>query len=147
MINRLIEDLEFISNIPKNAKPCFASKSLIYTDEWFATIRRRLNGEKGEKGVLYVKTLLNSCDKHYRMCKLDGRKLLSALKVSLKGIQNLIYTYRQDSQLSVSEDYRECYIKVEKLIQQIEKKPYFFSYNPNIVTLKTKQKFKTDLQP
>lgn len=147
MLSQLLEELKFISCIPKNAKPCFVSKTLMFTDEWFVTFRRRLNGEKGERGTIYLRELLNSCDKHYRMCRLDGKLLVEALNKSLSGIQNLIYTYDRDNQIKVSNDYKKCYNKASDLIKEIERNSSnFFSYVPNIITLKTEQKFKSEFK-
>ncbi len=136
MSDKLLENLDFISKIPKNTKPCFSTKSLIHTDEWFVTFRRRLKGEMGEMGVLYVNKLLNSCDKYYRMCKLDSNILKKALIKSLQGLQNLSHTYKKDKQHSVSESYNNCYNQVIKLINKINEKksPNFFSYKPNIIS-------------
>ena len=49
-MQKIFEDLDFISKIQKNEKPNFSDKTLIKMDEWFATLKRRWKSEQGEKG-------------------------------------------------------------------------------------------------
>jgi len=41
MLNNILIDLEFLSNMPKDAKPNFSDKTYTFTNEWFPTIKRR----------------------------------------------------------------------------------------------------------
>lgn len=166
----ILLNLEFISKIPKGAKPCYSNRSLTYTDQWFVTLRRRWNGEKGEKGVIHVKRLLDSCDKYYRMCNLDGfgisdcDKLRTLLYESIQGLNNLVHTYLIDEQKNVSDDYQKCIDRAKHIIRGIEykiveiethiKNKGFFGFYPKIITTSTdrkkikldaKQKFHSDL--
>ena len=145
-LSECIDNLDFISNIEPNHKPCFNTKTTIGSDSWFTTIRRRWSGEKGEKGVIHVNAILDSCDHHYRMCynirsgiesrdynirsgidlvgksnnnpNLDMMRDLSrALRNSIKGFDNLILTYKD--QEKVAEIYTECKNRVIQLDRDI----------------------------
>jgi len=123
----LVKELDFISSIPKNNKPCYITKTFIHKKAWFATARRRWKGEKGEHGIVHVNNILSSCDKYYRMCLSVNnnnddhenklRELLLKLKNTVIGFENLIETY--NDQKSVSDDYKKCKERVESLYTEI----------------------------
>ena len=123
-VSECISELEFISTIPKNHKPCYNSKTTISTSGWFVTLKRRWNNEKGEEGVLYVKKLLDSCDDIYHMCyeveSDDIQDLTNALGSSVLGFDNLIDTY--SDQPKVKDDYIECKNKVLSILENIKSK-------------------------
>lgn len=134
----IFEDWKFIANVPKGAKPCFYDKSLIYINEWFPTLRRRWKGEKGEKGVMYVENLLEMSIKVVSCLDINALKNFKEILRSVTiGLHNLVYTYKVDEQISVSNSYSDLSLKVEKLIdeidQQIRNKSNFFSYVPKIL--------------
>jgi hypothetical protein len=134
----IFDDWKFIAGIPKGAKPCFYDKSLIYINEWFPTLRRRWKGEKGEKGVMYVENLLESSIKLVSCLDINALKNFKEILQSVSiGLKNLVYTYKVDDQISVSNSYSDLSEKVEKLIdsidQQIRNKSNFFSYVPKML--------------
>ena len=134
----IFEDWKFIANIPKGAKPCFYDKSLIYINEWFPTLRRRWKGEKGEKGVMYVENLIETSIKTMNCLDINSlRNFKEILQNATLGLSNLVYTYKVDEQLSVSNSYGELSLKVEELIgsidQQIRNKSNFFNHVPKII--------------
>lgn len=102
---RCIKVMKFISTIKINHKPCFNSLTTIDKNAWFTTFKRRWSGEKGEKGILYFKEILCSCDKLYRMCIFDVGDLLDLYQDSIPGIENLINTYPE--QTTVCDGYKE----------------------------------------
>jgi len=129
-LSKCIETLEFISKIPENHKPYYSSKTTIAKDAWFATTRRRLGGEKGENGIVHVNKILDSCDYHYRMClqainseenkdtNLETlRKIKRTLDESIKGFDNLINTYSDQSE--VHNDYIKCKSKTNSISNNI----------------------------
>ena len=121
-ITECISEMEFISSIPKGHKPCYKTKSTIASDSWFVTARRRWNKEKGENGIIHVKEVLNSCDLHYRMCINNGdtksmNQLMAALKNSVIGFDNLIETYKD--QTNIGDQYKNCKDKVILLCNNI----------------------------
>jgi len=121
-ISVILKELEFISEIQEKYKPCFSDKSSIKSDAWFATIRRRMKGEKGEKGVIYINQILDSCDFYYRMC--DDFKFLKTLRDHLKnaqmGVKRLIETY--NDQKIVQKGYLESSKQIIHLILKIDEK-------------------------
>lgn len=124
----IYKEWEFIGIIPKNSKPCFNDKTFTTPDEWFATIKRRYKGEKGEKGVIYLEKLIETT----RFYKKD-KNLINLLEKSIKGIENLSETYRKDNQIEVSENYKKCISKVKDIISDVEKGKKFFRYVPNLI--------------
>ena len=133
MLSKILEDLEFLQIIPKGCKPNFSDKTLTSTNEWFSTIKRRYKSEKGEKGVIYVKTLINNVKSVYKNLDNSSLKLLKGkLILAILGINNLIYTYEIDEQISVYEGYICCRKNIEKLIEDI--RPNFFNHCPKIVS-------------
>ena len=117
-IDNCINELDFISSIPKNHKPCFKTKTTLSKNGWFVTAKRRWNGEKGEQGVIYVNKILDDCEIYYRTCILGSvgdnydrdnnpilSMLLETLKNSVVGFENLINTY--EDQKGVSKDYEK----------------------------------------
>ena len=127
-IDKCLLILNFILTIPKGHKPCYKTKTTINKNEWFVTIKRRWNGEKGEYGIDYVNKILSSCDMYYRMClnndfnnNLEKLKILSeTLKISVNGFNNLIITY--SDQQTVYNYYKHCIDSVTKLYNTIDKK-------------------------
>lgn len=134
MLNKILEDLEFLKIIPKGYKPNFSDKTLTSTNEWFSTIKRRYKSEKGEKGVIYIENLLDNIES---MCKNLDTSSLKDLKEKLipamLGLNNLIYTYKIDEQMYVSEGYVNCRKRIEYIVENI--KPNFFNHSPKIVFL------------
>lgn len=129
-LSECIKILEFITNIPKNHKPCYNSMTTISKDAWFTTVRRRWGGEKGEYGIIYISKILDSCDHHYRMClqsslscenKTEGIETLKRLKEvllgSINGFDNLIDTY--SDQTNVSNDYKQIKSRIDFMINGI----------------------------
>jgi hypothetical protein len=45
----LLNEWIFIGKIQKGNKPCFSDKTVIDSNAWFVTWRRRIKGEQGEK--------------------------------------------------------------------------------------------------
>lgn len=120
--NECIDILIFISTIKPNDKPCYNTKTTIHKNAWFATLQRRWGGEKGEKGIVYINNVLDSCDKYYRMCLNksgfnNNDILLSALYDSLKGFDNLINTY--SDQKTVADSYKNCKDKIIKFLSEV----------------------------
>ena len=76
MLKEIYEDLEFISKIPKNCKPNFSDKSYTSTSEWFSIWKRRYKYEKGEKGMLYVNTLVENIAQ-------DPRLIITSYEINL----------------------------------------------------------------
>jgi hypothetical protein len=126
-----IRELEFISKIEENKKPLYNTKNTISKNAWFVTIRRRFAEEKGEKGIIHVNRVLDSCDLYYRMCLSDKNNMLlpnilsnlsllkTALESSVSGFDNLIKTY--SDQETVHKDYKLCKDRVIDLYQCIDK--------------------------
>lgn len=141
MLKSLVEDLSFIGKIKKNEKPCFSDKTCISTSEWFSTIKRRWKSEVGEKGVIYVDTLLNTLCSYVRNCVNEAELSIIREKLMecLFGLNNLVYTYDVDNQQQVSKDYGKCITKVEQIIKEIDKikfslkKDSFFYSTPSII--------------
>ena len=134
----IFDEWKFISGIPKGTKPCFYDKSLVSINEWFVTFKRRWKGEKGEKGVLYVENLLETTEKTIPCLDINAlRNLKEILHSAILGLGNLVYTYKVDEQVSVSESYFLLGKRVEKLIDlidlQVRNKSNFFSYVPKIL--------------
>lgn len=135
------EDWKFISSIPKAAKPCFYDKTFVHVTEWFVTFKRRWKGEKGERGIVYIENLIEITEKTIVSYNLNSLiELKKLLESSIIGLTNLVYTYKVDEQLEVSENYSRLIKKVEKMIEKIEKqleenrsKNNFFSYVPKII--------------
>ena len=135
MLNEILEDLEFLINIPKGAKPNFSDKSFTSTNEWFSTIKRRYKSEKGEKGVIYVETLIDKIVFLYKTLDNSSLKILKEkLKAANLGLSNIIYTYKIDEQIEVSKDYERCWKRIEKLIEDIGSKNNFFNHCPKIIS-------------
>lgn len=139
------EDWKFISTIPKSAKPCFYDKTFVHVTEWFVTFKRRWKGEKGEKGIVYIENLVEITEKFCNSSECFGVDNLNELKKlldsSIIGLTNLVYTYKIDGQIEVSESYSQLIKKVENLVTKIEKrleenkaKSNFFSYVPKILS-------------
>lgn len=135
MLNEILEDLEFLINIPKGAKPNFSDKSFTSTNEWFSTIKRRYKSEKGEKGVIYVETLIDKIVFLYKTLDNSSLKILKEkLKAANLGLSNIIYTYKIEEQIEVSKDYERCWKRIEKLIEDIGSKNNFFNHCPKIIS-------------
>ena len=133
----MFKDWEFISNIPPNVKPCFYDKSYINANEWFITFKRRYKGEKGEKGVIYITKLIENTTEYKNSIDVKSLiKLKETLEKSLKGLNNLVDTYKSDCQEEISKSYKECFNKVEILIEKISEKlsskKSFFCHTPKI---------------
>ena len=128
MLEDLLEDLEFISNIPPNAKPNFSDKTYTSTSEWFSTFKRRYKNEKGEYGVIYVENLIDKLENVNSSSKILSRTLLEKTVI---GLNNIIYTYKKDGQKEVAENYEKSKKRIEKLIPKNTKQ--FFNYHPKII--------------
>ena len=134
MLNKILEDLEFLEIIPKGYKPNFSDKTLTSTNEWFSTFKRRYKSEKGEKGVMYVENLIENIESVCKNLDHSSLKLLKEkLVTAILGLNNLIYTYKIDEQISVSDGYINCKKRIENIIEKI--KPKFFNHCPKIVFL------------
>ncbi len=118
----VFEEWKFVKSIPIGSKPCFYSKSLIDVNGWFVTIRRRMGGEKGEKGVEYLKNLVKTTILQYRTYdKIEVLKnLKQLLEESILGLNNLSCTYSIDKQETVSEDYKKIVENVKEMVKELE---------------------------
>ena len=130
-IDNCISELNFISTITKNHKPCFKTKTTLSKNGWFVTAKRRWNGEKGEYGVVRINNVLDNCEQYYRTCILGSvgdnyertnnpilSRLLESLKKSIVGFENLILTY--DDQKNVSNDYTLIRNRVNDLLKKLD---------------------------
>jgi hypothetical protein len=137
MLKEILEDLEFISKVPKNAKPNFSDKSFTSTSEWFSTIKRRYKYEKGEKGMVYVSTLVENLYKIYKSLDLSSLKNLKEKVIAANiGLNNIICTYKIDEQPEVWKNYSTSLEKLENLVLEIDNltkiKNSFFNHQPFI---------------
>ena len=140
-VEQCIKVMNFIASIPINSKPCYNSLTYIQKSGWFTTIRRRMNGEQGERGIIYINNILNSCneflhDKNNNKNKTPNTKnktpntknknkntntlleLKFALDNSISGFNNLIMTY--NDQPIVMNDYEKCKNKVIDMSNRIK---------------------------
>lgn len=137
MLKEILDDLEFISKVPKNAKPNFSDKTFTCTNEWFSTIKRRYKYERGEKGMIYVSTLVENIYRCYKTLDMSSLKLLKekVLEANM-GLNNIICTYKIDEQPEVWKNYNESLEKLESLIVIIDNiirnKNNFFS-SPSLI--------------
>lgn len=121
MLKEIFDDLEFISKIPKNAKPNFSDKTFTCTNEWFSTIKRRYKYERGEKGMIYVSTLVENIYKCYKTLDMSSLKILKEkLSDASVGLNNIICTYKIDEQPEVWKNYHNSLEKIESLITIID---------------------------
>ena len=135
MLKEFLDDLEFISRIPKDAKPNFSDKTFTYTHEWFATFRRRYKSERGEKGMIYASNLITNISNCYKtLDMIELKNLNEKLKKAKDGLNNVIFTYRTDNQEEVAKNYEKTFKIVEELIEDIESliriKNNFFNHQP-----------------
>ncbi len=134
MSDKLLLEWNFIKNIPKGMKPCFYDKTLISANEWFVTLKRRWKGEVGEKGVIYLNSLIDITKDYCLNNKTNLKEIRTVLIDSIIGIKNLVYTYNVESQINVANDYNKCISKIQDLINEIDKmKKSFFGYSPKLI--------------
>jgi len=97
-------------------------------------MRRRWKGEVGEKGIVYVNSLIDNTEDYCKNNKENLKEIRIVLIDSLIGIKNLIYTYNIDSQPTVANDYGKCSSRIQKIIDEIEKnKKSFFGCSPKLI--------------
>lgn len=119
----VFEEWEFVKSIPINSKPCFYSKTFIGVNDWFVTLRRRWNGEKGEKGVVYLENLINTTMKILESENISTdelKKMKKLLEESILGLNNLVCTYTIDNQKSVAEEYGKIIKNVKNIVTEID---------------------------
>lgn len=138
MLKKILEDLDFLENIPKGAKPNFSDKTFTSTNEWFSTFKRRCKYERGENGVIYVETLIDNISKYYKNLDNNSLKnLRDKLIYANLGLGNIIYTYKIDNQINVYENYLKSSERFEKIIKEIDyiirSKNNFFNHCPKII--------------
>jgi hypothetical protein len=136
MLNQIVSDLKFISEIPTNAKPNFSDKTYTLANDWFCTWKRRLKSERGENGVIYVDLLIDNIEKYWRTWLSEDLKIVrNCSEKSRKGFEKLVQTYCQDSQTGVAQGYQNCWERIKKWLavsqsEVVEKK--FFNYAPRL---------------
>ena len=134
MLKEFLDDLEFIAKIPKNSKPNFSDKTYTSTNEWFSTIRRRYKYERGEKGVIYISTLVENINITFKTLDICSLKILKEKLIeAMIGLNNIIYTYKIDEKIEVAKNYELSIEKIEKIINDIDsmsKLRYFFNHQP-----------------
>ena len=135
MLKDLLDDLEFISSIPKNAKPNFSDKTFTYTNEWFSTFKRRYKSERGEKGMVYVSKLIVDISNCYKTLDIYELRILSGkMKNMHDGLNNIVSTYRIDNQEEVAKNYEKSVKEIQELIEDIDSlirvKNNFFNHQP-----------------
>ena len=140
MLNDIIEDLNFIENIPKNAKPNFSDRTFTTTNEWFSTLKRRYKYERGERGVVYIETLIDNIYKIYKTLEINLiRNLRDRLISANLGLSNIVYTYKIDDQIEVAKNYNKSIERMDSLIIDINKfirsKNIFFNHCPKIISI------------
>lgn len=120
MLQNILKDLDFIGDIPPDSKPNFSDKSYTFTSEWFSTFKRRMKNEQGEKGIVYVKNLIDNIYIIYNTLEIvDLNTLHEKLNHSLKGFSNLIETYKKENQKEVTNDYENLLRRINVLIVEI----------------------------
>lgn len=120
----LFIEWDFIASLNKNEKPCFNDRTKININEWFVTWRRRYKGEKGEKGIIYVKNLIAITREYIEKIEdMDEINLLmNVLERSLIGLNNVIYTYEIDNQIPVAEEYTKFNEMIKQLLKNCQEK-------------------------
>ena len=121
----MISELEFIASIPKDAKPCFESHTVLSAQSWVVTpVARSLwYGEGRKTGLNHVLSVLGMAGLYYLTCEDVERleKLASLLHESMKGLSNIRSTYKNDPIIYQGYDHLVCYT-VQLLMYNINSK-------------------------
>lgn len=131
MLKDILDNLEFISNVPPNAKPNFSDKSYTFTTEWFSTLKRRYKNEKGEKGLISMENLISEIEENYK--SLDHKRLKDALENSLRGLTNIIHTYKLENQKEVYQNYEAYKKRIENIISELDGPKKFFVCKAKVI--------------
>jgi hypothetical protein len=97
-LQSLMADLDFLSQIKRNMKPCCNDRVLVDSDSWTGAFYRFFKGENRINVITKVEQIVHNAieaienEKYREHISLTVNSLYSALS----GILNLVYTYEND---------------------------------------------------
>lgn len=94
----ILADMNFISQIQRNMKPCCNDRVLVDADSWSGAFYRFFKGESRLGVITKVEQIVNSAIEAIENQKYNEHISLTvnALNSSLSGIENLLFTYQND---------------------------------------------------
>lgn len=126
ILAKLEKEWKFIGSIVVGYKPCFNKKYLIGENEWFPTLRRRLQGETGKSGVIYIANLFDETIQFLSLDFDNKIKYLPKIKEFLTeghfGVFNLIRTYEADGQKDIADEYSNILNEIREIVLAIDEK-------------------------
>ena len=98
VLQSLLEDLHFLSQIQRNMKPCCNDRVFVDADGWYQTFYRRYKGESRTTVMSKIEQIVNSAIEAIENQKYNEHLSLTinALYEASNGILNLAYTYDKD---------------------------------------------------
>ena len=94
----LLADLDFLSQIERNMKPCCNDRVLVDADSWSGAFYRFFKGESRVNVITKVEQIVNNAveaienEKYMEHLSLT----INSLNKALNGLLNLLYTYEND---------------------------------------------------
>ena len=97
-LQSLLADLDFLSQIKRNMKPCCNDRVLVDADSWSGAFYRFFKGENRQNVISKVEQIVNNAVEAIENQKYNEHISLTinALYNASNGITNLAYTYEND---------------------------------------------------
>ncbi len=97
-LQTLLADLDFLSQIERNTKPCYKNRVLVNANSWFGAIYRMFKGENRNNVMLKVEQIITHA------VEAIGNKIynehlgliINSLDKARNGLENLKFTYESD---------------------------------------------------
>lgn len=131
---RLIEDLNFIANIPKRCKVNMTDKTIVSDTSLYGSVKRKWLDEDRKKTVQEIKNLVSSVLKILPDVQIQWKKelFIESLWKAKTGLNNLKNTYNDD--ISISAMYEVIIKMIDNAIDDVSSKDE--TMNEYIISLK-----------
>ena len=97
-LQSLMADLDFLSQIKRNMKPCCNDRVLVDAESWSGAFYRFFKGESRINVITKVEQIVHNAIEAVENQKYQEHLTLTinSLNSALSGIENLLYTYEND---------------------------------------------------
>ena len=120
-LQSLMADLDFLSQIKRNMKPCCNDRVLVDAESWSGAFYRFFKGESRLNVITKVEQIVHNAIEAIENQKFEEHLSLTinSLYSALSGIENLAYTYQNDPNMKA-----RINVQVKNINIQIERYKY-----------------------
>jgi len=125
-LQSLMADLDFLSQIKRNMKPCCNDRVLVDSESWSGAFYRFFKGESRLNVITKIEQIVHNAIEAIENKKFQEHLTLTinSLNSALSGLENLLYTYQNDPNMKA-----RLNVQIKNVNIQLDRYKYLIKNN------------------